>query len=324
MDPLSHVALVSNLVRLRRAAGVPRGVLPAAVLGALAPDVDVFLVPSGWDRYMVAHQSGTHSLLGALVCAGLAAALIRAFFRDARYTPLFGAAVLGAISHICFDLLSGATIRLLWPFADVRFTNVGAFAMADPWVATTCLATAVAIWWHTERRRQIALAFTVGLLVFTAAKMIAQAEARSRFAAHVTQAGELRVLPVWGSLTKWEIYAHDHGSVSKWLIDLRHGTVERQIMVPEYGDGTTAQTAMSTLGWETVRNFRQTHDFAFARSSSTAGVTRVMWSDLRYCSSSGGVPDSAITCAVSAGGEIDPSFSEPRLIVMIGKLRQER
>lgn len=326
MDPVSHVALAYNLVRLRRDAQVARSVVIAAVLGVLAPDVDVFLLPWGWDRYMVAHQSGTHSIVGAVVCAALAAALVRAFLRRQAYLPLFNAAVLGAMSHVWFDLFSGATIRVLWPFADVRFSNLGTFAMADPWVATGCLGAALAIWWHTKKRRQIAMGFVGALLVFTAAKMVARVEAHSVFAAHVPRVVDPLVLPVWASLTRWEIYAHDNGSVSKWMIDLRHATVEREITAPEYGEPGESPTARSTLGWETVRNFRRTHDFVFATTSSAAGVTRVMWSDLRYCSGSGGVPlvESGLTCAVSAGGEIRPSSAEPRLIVMIGSVQQER
>ena len=72
------------------------GVIPAAVLGALSPDVDMFLLPRGWDRYMTAHESGTHSVVGALVCAALAAALARAVWRRGRYGAMLAAAVIGA------------------------------------------------------------------------------------------------------------------------------------------------------------------------------------------------------------------------------------
>ena len=66
MDSLSHVALAHNLP-VSAATTTPRaatGVIPAAVLGALSPDVDIFLLPRGWDRYMTVHESGTHSVIG--------------------------------------------------------------------------------------------------------------------------------------------------------------------------------------------------------------------------------------------------------------------
>jgi membrane-bound metal-dependent hydrolase YbcI (DUF457 family) len=326
MDPVSHIALAHNLVRLRRDAGAQRGIVSAAVLGALSPDVDVFLLPLGWDRYMVAHESGTHSLAGAVVCAALAAALTRVGIRDGRFSALFAVAVLGAASHIWFDLFSGATIRLLWPFADLRFSNLGAFAMADPWVASLSLTAALAIWWRTGRRRQIAMVFAGALLLFTATKTVVRVEAQSIFSAHVPRARDPLVLPLWGSLTAYEFYAHDQGVVSKWMVDVKGGTVDQLITVPEYGTAAESETARSTINWETVRNFRRTHAFAFATASSSVEGTRVMWSDLRYCHPSAGArgAGSSITCAVKAGGEMRAPGAKPRLIVIVGAVVQER
>src|SRR5215210_9248113 len=98
MDPVSHVALGYTLVNLRRPR--ERGMVAAVTLGALAPDVDVLLIPSGWDRYVVAHQAGTHSMIGAVICGIAAAALARAVRRGSSFTVLASAAVLGALSHV--------------------------------------------------------------------------------------------------------------------------------------------------------------------------------------------------------------------------------
>jgi membrane-bound metal-dependent hydrolase YbcI (DUF457 family) len=325
VDPVSHVAFAYNLVRLRRAPRADRGVVAAVVLGALSPDVDVFLLPLGWDRYMVAHQAGTHAAAGAVLCAILAAGLTRLFVRRARFLPLLGAAALGVASHIWFDLFSGATIRLLWPLSSVPFDNLGMFAMADPWVAAACIVAAITIWWRQERSALTARVFLGVLLLFVAAKAWSRDEARSVAANAVPGAAEAILLPVWGSLSAWELYVHHEGAVKQWLIDRQNGLITQRMTVPEFGSPSETPLVMKTLDWDTVRNFRRTHAFAFARTSTASGVTTVRWSDLRYCHPAGepafGV---AIACAVEAGGEIGGLHATPRLFVRVGSIVQRR
>ena len=87
----------------------------AAVLGSLSPDVDSVLMPVGWDIYLRVHEIGTHSILGAMMVGAAAAALVRLFARRARYRALAAAAVIGAFSHLLFDVLSGARLHLAGP-----------------------------------------------------------------------------------------------------------------------------------------------------------------------------------------------------------------
>ena len=324
MDPLSHIALAHNLIRLRQPERAATSMVPAAVLGALSPDVDVFLLPRGWDRYMTAHESGTHSVVGALICAALAAALTRAVWRRARYGALFAAAVTGAVSHVWFDLFSGATIRLWWPFVDARVSNLGAFAMADPWVALWCVTTAIVIAVRRDTRVRNAVIFSAVLAIFVCMKTATRVEAARLFRAHVPDAGEILILPVWGSLAEWEVYGRGATHVSQWIVDARTGAIDQRMTAPllPAGAGGLAM-AVASLEWDTVRNFRRTHAFAFARTSSAGDTTRVMWSDLRYCSAASGSGDEPV-CTVSAGGERVAAGTAPRLIVTVGTTVQTR
>src|SRR5436190_5895131 len=133
MDPLSHVvigrALTAALKDEPRRFG--RGVGAAAVLGALSPDVDSLLIPFGWDIYLRAHEIGTHALAGGVLVACASAGIVRAFTSRSRYLPLAVGATAGAMSHLALDVLSGARIRLAWPFADGR-VSIPVMAMADP------------------------------------------------------------------------------------------------------------------------------------------------------------------------------------------------
>jgi membrane-bound metal-dependent hydrolase YbcI (DUF457 family) len=323
MDPLSHIALAHNLVRLRQPATAARGVVPAAILGALSPDVDIFLLPYGWDRYMVAHQSGTHSVIGALVVASLAAALVRVVRQGGRYRWMLGAAITGAFSHVWFDIASGASIRLLWPLVDTSVSNLGAFAMADPWVAVWCVTTAMVILWRRETQVRYAVISLAVLTLFVAAKTLVRVEVERIVSARIG-AREILVQPVWGSLTEWEVYGHDATHVSQWIVDARSGSLEKRLTTPAFGSrGADDAIVGASLEWDTVRNFRRTHPFAFARTTSVGEITRVMWSDLRYCHASKASLDE-LTCAVSAGGERSTATTAPRLFVTIGNLVQTR
>lgn len=323
MDPLSHMALAHNVVRLRQPAPAARGVVPAAVLGALSPDVDIFLLPYGWDRYMVVHEGGTHSVIGALVVASLAAALVRVVRQGGRYRWMLGAAITGAFSHVWFDIASGATIRLLWPLVDRSVSNLGAFAMSDPWVAVWCVTAAMVIAWRRDTQVRYAVIFVAVLALFVAAKTLVRVEVERIVRARI-DAREILIQPVWGSLTEIAVYGYDATHVSQWIVNALNGSIEKRLTAPVRGSQRADDALVgASLEWETVRNFRRTHPFAFARTTSVGEVTRVMWSDLRYCNVATGPPDE-LTCAVSVGGELPNTMTTPRLIVMIGDMVQTR
>src|SRR5215210_1640682 len=86
MDPFSHIVFGRTLAAVRTPRG--RGMIPAVMLGALAPDADAVLMPFGWDIYLRAHEVGTHSALGCLAMAALTALAVRLFVRGSRYPAL--------------------------------------------------------------------------------------------------------------------------------------------------------------------------------------------------------------------------------------------
>src|SRR3954467_3241433 len=116
MDPLSHIVAGRAVVALFDGDADRRAVGTAAIVGALSPDVDIILAPAGWDIYLRAHQAGTHSIVGSLLVACAGACMVRLFARSSRFSPLAAATVAGAMSHLALDVVSGAQIRLAWPF----------------------------------------------------------------------------------------------------------------------------------------------------------------------------------------------------------------
>ena len=113
--------------------GPLRACVVAAALGSLAPDLDAALMPFGWDRYLRAHEIGTHTIVGTLACALLTAAAVPSSARPASYWWLTLSAWIGAASHVLLDLVSGARLRPGWPLIDTP-SVCPLVAMADPWL----------------------------------------------------------------------------------------------------------------------------------------------------------------------------------------------
>ena len=322
MDPVSHVVFGSSLNRARMRAPALRGTSLAIGLGSLAPDIDLVLVPAGWDRYLVAHQAGTHSLLGAIVCGVLAAGVAHLLRRGSALRPLIVPAVVGAVSHVLADLLSGATIRIAWPMLDTRVSNLGVFTMGDPLtIAVFAIGGLLMLVWRQRRRHcAITILATVAALVFV--KTVSRERRETAYREHHTFAGSSYLIePIAGSFTTWRVVDGGADYVRAVTIDTS-GIPDLEVNVRRAPyDGTIRALVESSRDWENVRNFLRTHDFTFADAypNRPAG-TSVMWSDVRYCSPGAQTP---LDCAVVVGGDVDQS-GQVQLFVRVGEWTQYR
>ena len=230
MDPLTHIVVGRAVVAAFDGDGpAARGVAAAAILGALAPDIDIGVALSGWDRYLRVHEVGTHSLAGALATAGLMAAGVRFATRRGGLEPprrpgigtpyaLLAATAAGAISHLGLDLVSGARIRVGWPFVQQR-VSLPLVAMADPWLIGICVAGLLAFWPGGTRLRTVARAILVAATAFLAFKgaLLHHALRMSPLATTAFPAVEAQ----WGSLTNWSIFEHTSTAVRAWAVNSR-------------------------------------------------------------------------------------------------------
>jgi membrane-bound metal-dependent hydrolase YbcI (DUF457 family) len=284
----------------------------------LSPDVDFLLMPSGWDRYLVVHEIATHSIFGAVIC-GVAAGLVAvALRRRASFRPLVFAGVIGALSHVIADLLSGASIRVGWPLFDMRVSNLGVVGMPEPLVSAAAVFGGLAMWRWAANRTLIATTLVGALTVLTVGKTFLREQAVFAYRNHPGQAGATGshlVEPVTGSLMQWRILDRTATSVRAWTIDLNH-RVTLDVEVP-FTSGER-HLVDASRGWETVRNFHRAHDYAFGVASA-AGVE---WSDLRYCRRVGS--EETLRCAVWAGGAFSTPPDLRHLIVRVGDFVQTR
>jgi membrane-bound metal-dependent hydrolase YbcI (DUF457 family) len=327
MDPVSHVAFGTVLVR---AFGRPpsRSMAPVASLGALSPDIDLLIVPLGWDRYLRAHEVGTHSIGGAIAGALLVTVLMRAVRgRASGGLPLVAlAAIVGALSHLALDVGSGATIRLLWPVLETRY-SFPLVSMADPWLAAILIAGAAWCWrlrgrtpgsaatWAARATLVVVVSFLgwKGTMLAEAVRAYERAMGGREPEAWMAEAE-------WGSLATWLVHDRTSHRVRQWRVDAATGVVWQRLDVPM---NVHTRAARRSLSFESVRNLTRTHEFVFASTEDRGNSTRVVWSDVRYCD-----PDSrgrgTLACSLWFGGTLSETGTPVGEEIVAGGYVRER
>ena len=323
MDPLTHVVMGRAVVAAVRDERRDRAVGAAAILGALSPDVDSAIAFAGWDRYVRAHQFGTHAIAGALVTATLAAALVAAVARrpwrrrDAltssppRFATLLAAAAAGAMSHIGLDLVSGARIALAWPILDRR-VSAPLVAMADPWFVAICVGGFLVLRTARVGRRAASRASIAAAAVVLSVKaaLLVTALRRADMQPATVSAIEAR----WGSLTDWYVFERLADGVRASLVS-SGGRPPIVFLTHPLPPDTKFVRASRSL--DDVRNFLAVHEFAFASETADEDDrVAVMWSDLRYCGAGG--------CGVWVGGIFDRRGRAITQEVRVGRVVQRR
>lgn len=158
MDIVSHG--FAGLLAARAVARNPgRAGLAAAVIGALAPDVDA--VARVWDPLasISTHRIATHSLMGGLMLALAVAGVARAF--GGSFRRLAGLAYLGVLTHVVLDSFTPFGTAVFWPLDWGRW-SVGSLHAADPIV--TLILIAGLLPWRTRQATGVARAGALALL----------------------------------------------------------------------------------------------------------------------------------------------------------------
>jgi membrane-bound metal-dependent hydrolase YbcI (DUF457 family) len=314
MDPVSHVIFGRTLIALDQRSRFGAGAVAAAALGAIAPDVDALAISRGWDVYLRVHEIGTHSILGSLVIAWAAATLVYLLKRGGRYAALTLAASVGALSHVAFDLVSGASIKLGWPLLPGR-ARLPLVAMADPWLIAICAIGAGALWMLHRRAFTVAATTLAAIATFLTLKgvLLAAAVPQWRAATSADAIVHHEVDASWGSLTDWDVSDRTPRALRKWRVDAL-GAPALLFSIPL---GTDSSLVEASRSFDTVQNFLWVHDLGFAVSSPLDQGTQVLWSDIRYCSSS-------TECALWFGGTFDRDGRPVRQVVRVGQWQQTR
>jgi membrane-bound metal-dependent hydrolase YbcI (DUF457 family) len=314
MDPVSHVIVGRSLIALDRRGRLGAGAIAAAVLGALSPDIDALAVWKGWDVYLRVHEIGTHSIVGSVAMGSAAATLVFLVKRGARHGALVLAGVAGALSHVAFDLASGANIRLGWPLLQDR-ASLPLVAMADPWLIAICATGAGALWALHRRGFTVAATVLAAIATFLTLKglLLAATVAQWRAATGADTIVHHVVDASWGSLTEWNVFDRTPYALRKWRVDAL-GAPALSFSIPL---GTDSPLVEASRSFDTVQNFLWVHDLGFAVTTPLEQGTQVLWSDIRYCRS-------RTDCALWFGGTFDRDGRPVRQIVHVGQWQQTR
>jgi len=313
MDPISHALLGRTLAHVYPAQTPSRGVRTAAILGSLAPDIDLIVAFQGWDRYLYVHQIGTHALVAAPILALAVALTVRVFVRQSRVSHLALAALAGVvIGHLMFDLVSGSEMRLFVPFAQLRL-GPHWIAMADLLAVSILVAGTIWSIWRPRRAAAWTLAALTLLIVVKAESQTLAVRAIERHAAGRPDYSASRSDAVNGSLVSWKFFARDGQRVQAWRVNAVTGAVtldfERQTAsnVAGLSESTRVPAVQTFLGLAML---------PFIRVEHADNRTLLLWSDLRDCS--------ATRCDLSFGASIDPNGKPISEVIRIGPFEQVR
>jgi membrane-bound metal-dependent hydrolase YbcI (DUF457 family) len=314
VDPVSHLLFGRTVALTIRRRPALTGITPALVLGSILPDVDAALTPRGFDFYLRAHASGTHSLVGTVVEALVLSLVLRMLISGSRVLPLLAASWVGILGHIFWDLADGSDINLFAPFLDATL-GWHLVAMGEPMVLVILTAVALLAWrWPTGAQKFAAVALVL-LSVLLVAKETTQEWARTRYAESVANEalGVVAITPRLGHLATWTIYDRVGDQVRAWNVDGWSGSVT---LAFAYRDAADAPAVILSRQLPVVRAFLGLSKIPFVRMERDGSRRLVLWSDVRTCSSRG--------CDVSFGGAFDGNMALVYQLIRIGGFNQRR
>ena len=160
MDNICHTLVGAALgeAGLKRSS---RLAIPALLLGANLPDVDVLAYLNSPLAALAFRRGWTHGPLGLLVLSALLAALLAGLDRlrrkdddspPAAFGPLFLVILAAALTHPVLDFLNNYGVRWLMP-VDRSWYYGDALFIVDPWVWAALL---VGIFWSRRWERSAA------------------------------------------------------------------------------------------------------------------------------------------------------------------------
>lgn len=104
------------------------------LVGAELPDIDVVVrYVRGPAHYLRIHRGPTHGVASVLVLSLITAVIIRWFAPATPLSLLWSWTLLGALSHIGFDVLNDYGTQVLWPFSR-RWVAFDLVPIIDMWV----------------------------------------------------------------------------------------------------------------------------------------------------------------------------------------------
>lgn len=133
MDPLSHGIIGLSTFALSMTPSLQDPACLGAVLGAMAPDIDIVTKLKGDYVYLRHHRVETHSVPGIIILSILITLGLFIFFPTFTFKKVFVWTLLGSLSHLLFDLLNSYGVAILYPFTRKKY-SMSLLMIYDPMI----------------------------------------------------------------------------------------------------------------------------------------------------------------------------------------------
>lgn len=238
--------------------------LAALILGANAPDIDVFFWWVPWAP-LATHRGVTHSLLGGFLVLPIAlAALLWLLDRwqvkrggsfksglEMRFGWLVALAYLGCLTHPLLDWQTNYAVQLLSPFSGLWFHNDSLFII-DVWIWS---GMAFAIWLSRRREKnggdwhKPAIAAVAALILYISVNGVVSSYARNAPVAGPPHAKPDTVVVAPPPVQFWKrgvVWRQDH-TIGRGQYDPFHSLTDLQSSAPAQDDGMRDPSARRGL-----------------------------------------------------------------------------
>jgi inner membrane protein len=212
MDIVTHGVIGAVAARGGFSQRLGRPATVALVAGALLPDVDVV---TGFFDQMAAikyHRGLTHSFIGAIPLAFVAAAFFWKWRNAGSYWILAGLIYLGVVLHILSDLATSYGTMLFFPLSAKRYALDWVFIL-DPVYTAILLAGLILGWRQPDRSGRYARASLIALVVYVAMAGVGQQVALGRFrddlATHGIRPSQIGIFPELPGVLRWRGVAEE-------------------------------------------------------------------------------------------------------------------
>lgn len=139
MDPITHALAGLGVASL---SGLPLSlknpIYISALIGSLAPDMDIVFQLKGDLAYLRHHRGASHSILGTGLMAAVLALPLAILFPEISYWQLVFWNWMGAMSHCILDILNSYGAMWLWPFYRKKI-SVNLLNIFDPYLCVLLL-----------------------------------------------------------------------------------------------------------------------------------------------------------------------------------------
>ncbi|MEW6622525.1 MAG: metal-dependent hydrolase [Bacillota bacterium] len=209
MDPLTHVlagALTASFSGNHMSLSDP--VFLGAVLGSLAPDLDILYQTRGDMAYLKNHRGFSHSFIGVAGISVAVAGVLTLLFPGAAFLTVFLWTLAGTLSHIFLDVLNSYGAQILWPLSRKKF-SLGILTIFDP-IIICLMVISLAGQTVFPPIREIG---TVGILIYLLFRVYMLVKTRFVIKKKFPGTKKIIVLPSVISIWNWHFLLENHNKI---------------------------------------------------------------------------------------------------------------